>query len=159
MCGSSSSISPHLERHVGETERLDESAAARDGPRGRVYADEPRAGECQRHRHEVAPVATAKLQHAGFLQRRGADPEQGAESGQPVGVGLGKRVPRVRTTSYGDVARTAQNCLFCLTSQPALMDDPRLPSGFCGLYSTWIFEKLSETASPGRTSPPAPPVW
>ena len=68
----------HLERHVRETQRLHERAAARDRSFSRVDADEARAGECKRHRHEVAAVAAAELQHPASLQRRRLNPEQGA---------------------------------------------------------------------------------
>src|SRR5215213_1903138 len=105
-----------LERHVRDTDRRHERAAALDRSLRRVDAVKARAG-------------------------RGA-------SGRTGAPGRARR----RT-------RTAQNFLFCLTSQPALIDAPSEPSGFCCLYSTWIFEKLSDTESAGTTSPSAPPVW
>ena len=161
----------HFERDVRKTERLHERAAARNRSLRRVDAVEARAGEGQRHRHEVSGVAASELQYPACLWRRGIDPEQDAEGGQPVRGGSGRpgdpgtaprhtarqrhaHAPRARASR-----RTAQNFLFCLTSQPALIDAPSEPSGFCCLYSTWIFEKLSETESPGATSPSAPPVW
>ena len=57
----------HLERHVRETEGVHERAAAGDRSLRRVDADEAPAGESQRHRHEVAAVAAAELQHPACL--------------------------------------------------------------------------------------------
>ena len=56
-----------LERDVRKTERLHERAAAPNRSLRRVDAVEAPAGEGQRHRHEVAGVAAAELQHPACL--------------------------------------------------------------------------------------------
>ena len=124
---------PRLERHVLQAELGDEPPAARDGLRRGVDAHEARAGQRERHRHEVAGVAAAELEDAAARGRRGAQAEERGERRQAIGVRLGERVPRI-----GDrVVRrprsrpgSAQNALLVLRSQPTRIG-ATLPLAVC----------------------------
>ena len=124
---------PRLEGHVLQAERGHERLAARDGLRRGVDAHEARAGQRERHRHEVAGVAAAELEDAAARGRRGAQAEERGERRQAIGVRLGERVPRI-----GDRVvrrprsrpRSAQNALLVLRSQPTRIG-ATLPLAVC----------------------------